>query len=192
MNKADKSQSHPYMMTLSLSVLDDLGVNLYSSIPAVLSEVVANAWDADAHSVRIDIDPDGDVITIVDDGCGMDRADVNKKYLTVGYKRRKHESVVTPEGRHVMGRKGIGKLSLFSIADQIELHSVKTNAAKHPRNALLLKTEDVVKAAENDRPYYPTALPDDRIKIKRGTEITLERLRRSPTAATLGALQHHR
>ena len=34
---------HPYMMRLSLSVLDHLGLNLYSNIPVVLSEVVANA-----------------------------------------------------------------------------------------------------------------------------------------------------
>lgn len=44
-----------YKMTIDLNVLNHLGMNLYSSIPAVLSEVVANAWDADATEVRIDI-----------------------------------------------------------------------------------------------------------------------------------------
>jgi len=33
-------------MTIDLNVLNHLGIKLYSSIPAVLSEAVANAWDA--------------------------------------------------------------------------------------------------------------------------------------------------
>ncbi len=38
----------PYSMTLSLNVLNHLGLNLYSNAPAVLAEAVANGWDADA------------------------------------------------------------------------------------------------------------------------------------------------
>jgi hypothetical protein len=37
-------------------VVEHLGIGLYSSVPAVLSEVVANAWDADAASLRVAID----------------------------------------------------------------------------------------------------------------------------------------
>ena len=42
-----------YRMSLSLNVLNHLGINLYSNIPAVLSEIVANSWDADATAVNI-------------------------------------------------------------------------------------------------------------------------------------------
>jgi hypothetical protein len=31
----------------------DLGLNLYSNIPSVLAEIIANAWDADADKVEI-------------------------------------------------------------------------------------------------------------------------------------------
>ena len=41
-----------YKMSLSLNVLNHLGINLYSNIPAVLSEIVANSWDADAQRVN--------------------------------------------------------------------------------------------------------------------------------------------
>src|SRR5690349_2223587 len=105
-------------MTLSLNVLNHLGINLYSNIPAVLSEVVANAWDADADRVNIQIDKRADFITITDTGHGMNTHDINEKFLTVGYRRRdeKGGAVTRRYGRAVMGRKGIGKLSLFSIA----------------------------------------------------------------------------
>ena len=45
-------------MTVDLNVLDHLAINLYSNIAAVLTEAVANAWDADAETVDIRIDPD--------------------------------------------------------------------------------------------------------------------------------------
>ena len=59
------------------------------------------------------------------DGYGMTIDDVNNKYLHIGYRRRVTESDKTPEGRPIMGRKGLGKLSLFSIADIIEVRSFK-------------------------------------------------------------------
>src|SRR5580704_12351607 len=97
-----------YKMTLSLNVLNHLGINLYSNVSAVLSEVVANAWDADAEKVKIKITQDA--ITITDTGHGMNLSDVNEKFLTVGYRRRDQmDGRITPiYKRAVMGRKGIG------------------------------------------------------------------------------------
>lgn len=66
-----------YRMSLSLNVLNHLGINLYSNIPAVLSEIVANSWDADAENVKIFIETDK--IIILDDGSGMDEKDINEK-----------------------------------------------------------------------------------------------------------------
>ena len=40
-----------YNMTVDLNVLDNLGINLYSIIAAVLTEAAANAWDSDAEIV---------------------------------------------------------------------------------------------------------------------------------------------
>lgn len=59
-----------YKMSINLQVLNHLGLNLYSNTSAVLSEVVANAWDADA--TQVDIKISGDTITITDNGNGMD------------------------------------------------------------------------------------------------------------------------
>ncbi len=37
-----------YQLSIDLNALNHLGINLYSNIPAVVSETVANSWDADA------------------------------------------------------------------------------------------------------------------------------------------------
>jgi len=83
------SSESPFVMRLSLNVLNHLGLHLYSNTPAVLSEAIANAWDADATEVRINLDPDEMTVTVEDDGIGMAEDDINAKYLYVGYQRRK-------------------------------------------------------------------------------------------------------
>lgn len=83
-----------FIMSLSLNVLNHLGINLYSNIPAVLSEIVANSWDADA--TRVDITISDDEIVIKDDGCGMSAEDINNKFLYVGYQKRE-QSVESPK-----------------------------------------------------------------------------------------------
>jgi hypothetical protein len=171
-------------MTLSLNVLHHLGLNLYSSMPAVLSEVVANAWDADADNVRITLDVadtgEASSIVITDDGDGMTHSDLNNRFLHVGYRRRDHaDTATTAKGRQVMGRKGIGKLSLLSIANHVLVETVKDGE----RNALSLDRDDIDLAIAGgkeyeDRAYRPKPEPTDTIDFSRGTRITLTRLRR--------------
>ena len=109
-----------YTLDIDLNVLNHLGLNLYSNVPAVLAELIANAWDADASQVDVSAKgQSGDKrIIIWDNGCGMNDTDLQEKFLTVGYQRRSKGSgdQTAGKGRPVMGRKGIGKLSVLSIA----------------------------------------------------------------------------
>lgn len=173
-------------MTLGLSVIDNLGLNLYSNMPAVVAEVVANAWDADAEHVKISVDLVRQRVTILDDGHGMDDAAVNKKYLVVGRHRRELEPVRTAEhDRHVMGRKGIGKLSLFSIAKTIEVVSRRPG---EPASALRLESDQIRAAAQADASYHPRPL-DRKLGHARGTRIELTDLKKRMTKATVLALR---
>ena len=36
-------------LKIDLATLNHLGLNLYSNVPAVLSELIVNSWDADAN-----------------------------------------------------------------------------------------------------------------------------------------------
>jgi len=178
-----------YKMTISLNVLNHLGINLYSNIPAVLSEVVANAWDADAKTVDILIKEDE--ISIIDDGSGMSYDDLNDKYLYVGYIRREqpNEAETPIFKRPVMGRKGIGKLSLFSIADTIEIQSMK----KGEKNGFVMsakKIQEQLKDKESHSgDYHPDPLPENKIIIdKQGTRVTIRKLKRG-TSTTAPALR---
>lgn len=162
--------SPEYKMALDLGTLRHLGIGLYSNVPDALSEAVANAWDADAS--RVSISTSGDRIVIEDDGCGMTVADANKKYLRVGYERRKEEGGKTPKGRPVMGRKGIGKLSLFSVADNVMIHSVRGDE----RHGFAMRVGDIEDSIKRNEPYFSEpigAAPD----LEAGTRVTLSGLK---------------
>ena len=68
---------------LDMNVLNHLGIGLYSNTPAVLTEIIANGWDADAKEVHIDINDSDDEIIIRDNGIGMNHASLQDKFLTV-------------------------------------------------------------------------------------------------------------
>ena len=174
-------------MNISNTVLYHLGINLYSNIPAVLSEVVANSWDADATNVRIKIEKD--IITITDDGHGMTLNDINDKYLLVGYPRRIHNEAVTDRyKRKVMGRKGIGKLSLFSIAETVTVETFKKGEGnkEDERNGFVMSKQAIDNHIEekNEQPYEPEPLSESDIEItEEGTRIVLTDLKKRITKA---------
>ena len=183
------SSEHPYEMTVDLNVLKHLGINLYSNIAAVLTEVVANAWDADAENVSIVIEEDGSQISIIDDGIGMTVDDINKKYLRVGYRRRVEDPETgsrTKKDRPVMGRKGLGKLSLFSIAEIIEVQSAKDGQY----HGFRMSTDQIREAINNgDTNYSPQPLSGDEVDIRRGTKIVLKNIKRKRLGRGITALR---
>jgi Histidine kinase-, DNA gyrase B-, and HSP90-like ATPase len=161
----------PLTMQISLNALEHLGMNLYSSVPAVLSEIVANSWDADAAHVKVYLNRSEGSIVIEDDGTGMDRDEVIDHFLTVGFKRRV----------------ALGKLSSFSIAQMVEVYTVKS------REQTAFKMDrDVIKAriAKNtDRPYEPDEIANFPTDLKKGTRIVLSGLSKRLSEMTASGLK---
>lgn len=172
-----------YAMSISLNVLHHLGINLYSNSVAVITEAVANSYDADADIVNIDIDTAAKTITISDDGIGMSVEEINQRFLYIGYDRRKQDSATTPKGRQVMGRKGLGKLSLFSIARKIEIYTKKDGIT----NAFLIDVDEIERQINESSQtkvfdYHPpeiTSIPTNIITSTTGTKIVLRNLKSS-------------
>lgn len=130
------SQEPPeFEMTLDMNILQHLGLKMYNSLPAVISEYVANAWDAGATRVAIDVPQESVTedyeITIEDNGFGMSYEDVEEKFLVVGRNRRTDEGTdeieVDGETRQIIGRKGIGKLAGFGVAGLVRVRTYKDN-----------------------------------------------------------------
>ena len=183
---------NPYLMRISLNVLNHMGLYLYSNTPAVLAEAIANAWDADATDVHVDLDKDARTIFVRDNGVGMSRKDINEKFLYVGYQKRNLGGPShTPLGRKPMGRKGIGKLSLFSIANRISVYTRKVNESPE---AFLMDAQKIKNAMETEDPstareYAPESIAFTQDVPDHGTILKIEDIKKLRiTASTISGL----
>ncbi|WKN48918.1 ATP-binding protein [Nocardioides sp. Arc9.136] len=173
-----------YTMKMSRLTVDKLGVKLYDRASAVVAELIANGYDADAETVIVTLPlgtelatkKDGAVtehgydVTVVDDGHGMTPEEAQSFFLVVGADRRsrKDDEGVKVGGlsrgkrRPVMGRKGIGKLAPFGICKTIEVRSA--GGDKTDRGYLvshfILEFDNIVRDEETEVPI-PRG-PDDR------------------------------
>lgn len=118
--------SPKFQFEFSLRVLNHMGRGLYRNFATVIAEAVSNSWDAEATQVDIFIDKKRKFMSIKDNGKGMDASDFTKKFLNVGYSRREDSS--NRSKRKVLGRKGIGKLALLSVSDEVAIYSKKEDS----------------------------------------------------------------
>lgn len=139
---ASPGQASEYHLRISRLTIDKLGVKLYDKVSAVVAELIANSYDADATEVFVEaplgtelasknkgtgeVEDKGHQIVVRDGGHGMTPDEARNFYLQVGRDRRAHkEQGARSRGkdRAVMGRKGIGKLAPFGICRCIEVLS---------------------------------------------------------------------
>ena len=164
-----------YVMQFDPGAIKHLGLQMYSTLPPVISELVANAWDAGASRVEITIPDgaldDGSEIVVSDDGDGMSDSDLRERYLVVGRDRRAEEGTDqrTAPSRMVMGRKGIGKFAGFGIARQVEVESARDNSAAR----LLMDYGVIENAAKTARRVVTFPHTEPTGEVSKGTRVVL-------------------
>ncbi|WP_211342966.1 HSP90 family protein [Actinomadura pelletieri] len=110
-------------------VVDLLSRHLYASPRVYLRELLQNAVDAitarGAGGGRVEIETGGGVLRVRDDGVGLTEEEVHSLLATIGRSSKRDELGFA---RHdFLGQFGIGLLSAFLVADEIE---VVTRSAK--------------------------------------------------------------
>ena len=162
------------------NTIEHLGVKMYSSVPPVVAELLANSYDADATEVRISLYDIGEKKIIVsDNGHGMAFDELEEKFLTIGRNRRVQNGTdKSPSGRKVIGKKGLGKLSFFGIAHEIEVTTVKNRR----KNAFLMEWDVITKKESEEggiASYSPKILKlNEPTQEDSGTIITLRKIQR--------------
>lgn len=159
------------------NTIEHLGISLYSKLPSVLSELISNSWDADAEGVSIDFITNADSKEIIycDDGNGMTFDELKNKYLIIGRNRRKKEDAQESEfkKRPVIGKKGLGKLSVFGICNVVEVRSIRDNL----KNEFHMDLEQIRQCTSGD--YEPEIVSlNEATEEESGTIIILKDIRR--------------
>ena len=85
-------------MRFDPNVITHLGIQMYSTLPPVIAELVSNSYDAESEEVNILLNDAGDEKSIIieDNGHGMSFEEINDKFLVIGRNRRKEEKSVVP------------------------------------------------------------------------------------------------
>lgn len=108
-------------------LLDHIGLAMYSSLPKAISELIANAYDADATEVKViipkKIDRKSEII-IEDNGNGMNKEFIKESYMKIGFNNRKGKEKSQKFKRPLIGSKGIGKLAGLGIANIMHIETV--------------------------------------------------------------------
>ena len=113
------------------SVIYKLGESLIADEVTALSELLKNAYDADASFCKLMIDPDyvengaQGQITITDNGCGMDLQTIVSGWLTISNspkKRMKNNNETTKKYHRIpLGEKGLGRLSVQKLGRKVKM-----------------------------------------------------------------------
>lgn len=161
-------------MSFDPHTIEHLGIKMYSRLPNAIAELIANAYDADAHNVYINVidNTDDKSISVKDDGVGMSFEEINEKFLRIGRKRRFDDNGFSPSGkRKVTGRKGLGKLAFFGIGNTIEIETNKLGKS----TKFTMNWNDIISSEGTDyEPKFSIKDSDDEI----GTTIILRDLKR--------------
>ena len=185
---------HPYRMKIERTIVDKLGLQMYDKASAVVAEIIANSYDADAKEVIVKlplgkalavqkdgkIEQKGYFIEVEDEGHGMTPDEANDFYLKVGPDRRKNPKqgpISREKRRSVMGHKGIGKLAPFGICRTIEVRSAggKKTEKGYRVTHFELDYDKIIEQTADDGDYHPTPLSDDDSWDKKtGTRIILK------------------
>lgn len=160
-------------------VIGHLGIKMYQKPVDVISEFIANAWDADAE--KVDVVIGNDWVSVTDNGHGMTFDECQNCYLTVGRDRRKetNQEVSESKQRPVLGRKGIGKFAGFGVAKclDIETTSMKTGE----RTSFVMEIDAILDSdnnGETSKKINVTAYEaaNESRKESCGTKVTLRNL----------------
>ncbi|WP_249553001.1 MULTISPECIES: ATP-binding protein [Shewanella] len=114
--------------------IDHLGREQIADCPTAISELWKNAYDAYARNVELHIfDGDIPVAALLDDGHGMNRAEFETKWLTVGTESKTNGFDIPEEDRDGLtlrpkqGQKGIGRLSSAALGPLMLIVSKRKN-----------------------------------------------------------------
>jgi hypothetical protein len=112
---------------LSAKVFGHISQGLYRTPAGAIKELISNAFDADATLVRVHTGfPRFDTFSCEDDGRGLSLEEF-KRLMKMGIgtsmKRFEQSAATTLHGRQIIGRLGIGLLSIAQICSEFDLIS---------------------------------------------------------------------
>lgn len=113
--------------SIDSSLLFQLGEQLVAKPSIALSELVKNAYDADATHVVVKLDKIGKIggaITITDNGHGMTFEEMNNYWMRIATTSKHERTISKVYTRPLTGAKGIGRFATRRLGSKLTLVSI--------------------------------------------------------------------
>ena len=175
--------------TVDAALLRELGERLIGRSYIALAELVKNSYDADATNCRIEFG--AEEITVTDNGHGMSEQEFHDHWMRIGTTHKTDRKASRRLGRPMTGSKGLGRLSVQFLADEMTLESTSTDDPSRSLYAFIdwtgirrgrdLDTVDVLWETRSGKRAYPGGRDT-------GTRIVLKELRSTWDTNEIGKL----
>ena len=175
--------------TVDAALLRELGERLIGRSYIALAELVKNSYDADATNCRIEFT--GEEITVTDNGHGMAEREFHDHWMRIGTTHKTDRKRSRRLGRPMTGSKGLGRLSVQFLADEMTLESTSAEDPSRYLYAFVdwtgiqrgedLDTVSVLWESRYGRREYPGG-------CESGTRIVLKALRSTWDTHEIGRL----
>src|SRR5579863_3465586 len=121
-----------FSIDVAASVIADISSGIYRTPAGALKELISNAFDADANTVHISTNsPDFNTFTCTDDGSGLTPEKFREVMGLIGGSSKRDQGETSPiYGRPLIGRIGIGILSIGQICRSFEIFSSARGSRK--------------------------------------------------------------
>lgn len=125
--KPVQRQSTKENFEVDSALLSEIGEKLVTTPHVALSELVKNAYDADATEVHVTIGADENglpTVEVRDDGHGMTREAVHEYWMRIGTTNKEDAQFSPHFGRRRTGAKGIGRFACRRLGRVLELETI--------------------------------------------------------------------
>jgi len=165
-----------FHFSVDSALLRELGERLVGKPFIALAELVKNAYDADARKVIITVDPIKDRIIVGDNGHGMTKEEFKSFWMRVGSTHKVEQRFSRNFHRPMTGSKGIGRLAVQYLAEEMVLFTTSENDL-HNRLRAKIRWEEAIRTGELVNATVNYRIKKSAQVFRKGTRIILKRLK---------------
>lgn len=170
------SDKNNVRFSVDSSVIERLGRELVARHETAVSELVKNAYDADATLATlnfVNVDYEGGTLVIEDNGSGMTRDQLINGFMRISSSSKIHEPVSPLFKRSRAGKKGIGRFSAQRLGSNLTI----VTQIKNSDTALKIIVDWDEYSMDNDIIFISNKIAEIPKEKEQGTKLIIDNLR---------------
>ena len=183
-NEIAKLDDSNVRFSVDAGIINRLGKELVGRQETAVSELVKNAYDADAKNVKlifINARNKGGTLEIIDDGTGMNKEELVNGFMRLSSSDKIHNPISNKYQRIRAGRKGIGRFATQRLGNKLTIVTQKANLDY----ALKISIDWEKFTSDIDLSTISNAVEIVEKQKEEGTNLIIENLRESWSDATI-------